>query len=144
MRQNKLYILASFLGLVITTLVVSSVASAHWGNPSVEGQDSSNRPAVMQQHNENFDALQTALENKDYQAWKDIIDSRPRITDYINESNFDQFAQMHELMMAGKFDEAQAIRDELGLPDDMFGGPKFGRGFRMGHMPGRGQDQTNQ
>ncbi|MBU1202779.1 hypothetical protein KKH39_01920 [Patescibacteria group bacterium] len=143
MNKNKLYILSSFLGLVVTTLVVSNIASAHWGNPSVEGQLTPNTERFQAMQTER-DAMVSAIENRDYQAWKEIVDSRPHITDYINESNFDKFAQMHELMMAGKLEEAQAVRDELGLPDAMFGGQGIGKGSHMGHMSGRWHNQAGE
>lgn len=79
--------------------------------------------------------LQTAIEQADYQTWKSIIDSQPKITDYINESNFSKFSEMSKLMKEGKITEADAIRDELGLPDDIgMGG--FGRegGMMRGGM----------
>ena len=78
----------------------------------------------MAQHEE----MQEALTNGDYAKWKEIIDSRPKITDYVNESNFDRFTEMHKLMQEGDFEGAKAIHDELGLPDDMGKGMGAGMG----------------
>lgn len=119
-----MYLLASFLGLIVTTLAVSSLASAQ-----EESRGANFDPA-------RHEAVQTALENRDYQAWKDEVDSRPRMTDYITEENFDQFAEMHELMLAGDREGAQEIRDELGLPD-MGRGMGFKKGFGMGKGMGQ-------
>lgn len=119
-----MYLVASFLGLIVTTLAVSSLASAQ-----EEPRGTNFDPA-------RHEAVQTALENRDYQAWKEEVDSRPRMTDYITEENFDQFAEMHDLMLAGDREGAQEIRDELGLPD-MGRGAGFKKGFGMGK--GNGQ-----
>ncbi|MBU0732464.1 hypothetical protein KKC88_06335 [Patescibacteria group bacterium] len=89
--------------------------------------------AEMGQHREEMqaqkDEMENALTDGDYAKWKEIIDSRPQITDYVNEGNFDRFAEMHKLMQEGDFDGAQEIREELGLPD----------GMGMGHGPGMGK-----
>jgi len=84
------------------------------------------------------EAMQTAIDNGDYNAWKEIVDSRPKITDYVNQDNFDQFVQMHKDMQAGDFEAADAIRTELGIPDGlgMGDGPHMGR--HMGHGMGMG------
>ncbi len=118
-----MYLLASFLGLIVTTLAVSSLVSAQ-----EEPRGANFDPA-------RHEAVQEALENKDYQAWKEEIDSRPRMTDYVTEENFDQFAEMHELMLAGDYEGAQEIRDELGLPE-MGRGAGFKKGFGMGNRAG--------
>jgi len=125
MKKSKLYLLASFMGLIITTLVVSNMASAAQGEPRGSNFD-------PDRHN----AIQTALENNDYEAWKETVDSRPRITDYINQDNFDKFAEMHQLMLNGDIEGAQAIRDELGLPDMGMMAKGFKRGFGMGSRAG--------
>lgn len=141
MKKSKFYLLSGFLGLLVTTLAVSSLASAD----TLDGNffRGRNMDATQLEQFEQFreerqaehEALQEAIESGDYQAWKNIIDSRPRITDVITEDNFDQFVQMHNYMQSGDFEAAQTIRDELGL--DQFG-PGMGmhmgphKGFRMG------------
>jgi hypothetical protein len=121
MGKNKIYLLASFMGLIITTLVVSNLASAH------------EEPKGANFDPTRHEAMQEILTNRDYQAWKETVDSRPHISDYITEENFDQFVDMHELMMAGDREGAQEIRDELGLPERGMGmGFKRGMGSRAG------------
>ncbi|RJQ33573.1 hypothetical protein C4566_03445 [Candidatus Parcubacteria bacterium] len=127
MKKSKMYLLASFLGLIVTTLVVSNIASAAQGEPTGPNFDPVRHEAV-----------QTALENNDYQAWKEAMNSQPRITDYVTEDNFDKFVEMHNLMLAGDREAAEQIRAELGLPGQgkgMMGGFKrgFGMGFKAGH-----------
>lgn len=132
MKKSKMYLLASILGLLVTTVAVSSVASADELGAKFRGMNMD--PAKLEEMQEQRQELHDAIESGDYDAWKAIVDSRPRITDYINEDNFAQFAQMHSLRQEGDFEGAQAIREELGLPDK--GG--FGKGHRMGRHFGQG------
>lgn len=67
---------------------------------------------------ETRDELKEAIENKDYDTWKKIQDSRPKITDYIDsQEKFEKFLEMQSLAKEGKTEEADAIREELGLPE---------------------------
>lgn len=129
MKQNKFYLLASIIGLIITTLTVSAIASAYQGKSDFSSkQFSTEKFQEMQIQRQD---LEEAISSRNYQAWKKIIDSRPRITDYVTADNFEKFAQMHELMQAGKFDEAKVVAQELGLPEGMPGMKGFGHGRMM-------------
>ena len=80
---------------------------------------------------ENFEALDKAIENGDYQAWKSLItqdDRHPMIADKITEANFSKLQEMHQARVNGDTEKADAIRQELGLPDMM-----NHRGGRRGH-----------
>lgn len=132
MKKSKFYLLSGFLGLVLTTLVVSSMASAGETTGKFQGRNfDSARYEAME---ESRQAMQTALENRDYNAWKEIIDSRPKITDYVNQDNFNQFVDMHNYRLSGDFEAADAIRTELGIPT----GLGMGDGPHMGGHMGRG------
>lgn len=72
----------------------------------------------------NKEAMDTALENNDYAAWKALALANGKNADVITEANFAKFAEAHKLMEAGKMDEAKKLLDELG----------FNGGKRMG-MP---------
>jgi len=140
MKKSKFYLLSGFLGLVATTLIVSSLASAHGlGGQFDRGNISPERQQAMEEARQEMetyhDAIQTALDNGDYEAWKTAMDSHPRITDIINADNFGQFVQMHNYMQEGDFEAAQEIRDELGLEKaGPMMGMGFGRGLKMGHQ----------
>ena len=67
-----------------------------------------------------------ALENEDYAAWVESIESRPKITDIITEDNFSQYVTLHKLRQEGDFETAQTIAEELGI--DRFGTPKHSEG----------------
>jgi hypothetical protein len=131
MRKNKMYILASFMGLLITTLTVSTMVSASQGK--FEDRGSNYDPARHEAMQEVHEAMQEILENRDYETWKEMIDSRPQITDYINEENFDKFVDMHNYMQEGNIEAAQKIKEELGLPGK---GKGFGHGMHMGQKMG--------
>ncbi|HLD28003.1 MAG TPA: hypothetical protein VJB67_00100 [Patescibacteria group bacterium] len=74
-------------------------------------------------------AIITATENGDYQAWSEAVGDRGHITEVITQDNFDQFVRMHQLIKDGDYEGANQIRAELGLQSR---GPKvmgFGRFF---------------
>jgi len=111
--------------------VISGTALAYRGDPNVQGPNYSP---------ERHEAMEQAFENNDYNSWKQLMEQnahRGRVMDVINKSNFAQFAQVHELMEAGKIDEANALRQQLGL------GLKNGSGQGRGQGMGKGMN-TNQ
>lgn len=55
-----------------------------------------------------------AFANNDYQAWKGMMRGRGA-ANKVNEQNFSRFSQMHQLLLDGKIDEANKIRQELGM-----------------------------
>jgi hypothetical protein len=124
MKKNRFYLLAGVLGLFVTTLAVSSFASAYQGGPNVQG------PGYDPVKHE---AMVEAIDGGDYQAWVELHQGRGRISEVITEDNFDQFTAMHGMMVDGDYEGANAIRDELGLPEK---GKQFSKGFRMGMRAG--------
>lgn len=77
---------------------------------------------------EQREAMEQAVEDGDYNTWKSIQDSKTKITDIITKENFAKFSEMHNLIQAGKIDEANVLSDELGLPTR---GRRMGRGDKM-------------
>ncbi len=62
----------------------------------------------------------SALEAADYEAWLEAIAGTPAedvIGSIINENNFDDLVEMHELIQDGEKEAAQAVAEELGLPE---------------------------
>ena len=94
--------LVATAGLVGSALYVS----AYQGNPNVKGPNYTT---------ERHTAMTKAFENKDYNAWKELMAGRGRATQVINEGNFSRFAEAHKLALEGKTEEARKIRAELGL-----------------------------
>ncbi|OGZ06081.1 MAG: hypothetical protein A2845_01550 [Candidatus Lloydbacteria bacterium RIFCSPHIGHO2_01_FULL_49_22] len=121
--MNKKLFGLGVAALVLGGLGVSaSAALAYRGDPSVKGPNYST---------ERHEAMEKVFEQKDYNAWKELMQGRGRATEVINQGNFAKFAEAHELAEQGKIAEAQKIRQELGLG---VGGGE-GRGKGMGrHM----------
>lgn len=68
-------------------------------------------------HHEQFEAVKTAIENKDFAAFQAAIKETPLAETITTQEQFDKFIQMHTLREEWKTEEAQAIADELGLPE---------------------------
>lgn len=107
------------LALVLGTMgVFVSSALAYKGDPAVKGPNySAERHATMEE----------ALENKDYDAWKNLMQDKGRVTQVINKDNFAKFAEAHELVEQGNMVEAQKIRQELGLGMHNASGTEIGK-----------------
>lgn len=64
---------------------------------------------------ERHEAMEKAFDNNDYDAWKNLMQGKGRVTQVITKDNFAKFAQAHKLAEQGKTAEADAIRKDLGL-----------------------------
>lgn len=120
------------LGLASAVLLgagylASGQASAHFGN-SPEGTGRNYDPDRHAQ-------MQDIIANRDYQAWVQVAGDRP-IADYVTQENFNRFIEMMEAKHNGDFDTADAIREELGMPER---GTHRGEGYGKGDGTGRGQ-----
>jgi hypothetical protein len=99
-------IFATIGALVLGATVLAGSAQAYRGDPNVKG------PNYSQERHE---AMIQAFANNDYNAWKELMAGKGRVTQVINEGNFARFAEAHRLALEGKTDEAKQIRTELGL-----------------------------
>ena len=108
---------------VIALITASGVAYAAY---AYQGDPGQRDPQFFAERHE---AMQKAFESNDYNAWKELMNGRGRITQVINEGNFAQFAEMHRLMLSGKYDEANKIRGELGLRKQNRGQDKKNRNY---------------
>lgn len=105
--MNKTIIALSIATVVLGGMFVyPKAAEAYRGDPAVKG------PYYTE---ERHVAMEKAFETKDYNAWKNLMQGKGRVTQVVNQDNFVKFAQAHELAEAGKTQEAAAIRQELGL-----------------------------
>jgi hypothetical protein len=123
MKKTTLGLGALALVLGITAVSAGSVL-AYQGDPTSKGPNYS-----VERH----ESMEKAFENKDYNAWKNLMQGKGRVTQVVNEQNFAKFAEAHELMEQGKTVEAQKIRQELGLGQHN----GTGRGMGMGHNVSR-------
>ncbi|OIP66545.1 MAG: hypothetical protein COV32_02490 [Candidatus Yonathbacteria bacterium CG10_big_fil_rev_8_21_14_0_10_43_136] len=66
---------------------------------------------------ERHEAMEKAFENKDFDAWIKALpaQAQSKIGQKVTKENFANFSKIHELMEDGKVDDAQALRQELGL-----------------------------
>ena len=117
--KNKLLIGASALVLMGGVLVTPGLVRAYQGEPGVQGPN-----CTPERH----EAMTQAFDNEDYNAWKELMQGKGRAIEVINEGNFAQFAEAHQLALEGKTEEANQIREELGLG---LGG-RHGQGKRNG------------
>lgn len=121
MKNKKLF----NLGLVVAGVVaLTGVTLASAAFPERGGDGEGVSPEQRQEHRAEVqdikEAVRTAVENNDYQAWVDAHGDGERgaeMLELINESNFSQFVEMHNLMQADDKEGAKAIAESLGLPD---------------------------
>jgi len=111
MKFSPSFLRGSAVGAILSIGVLAAVpALAFRGDPAARGPNFSP---------ERHEQMQQALQNRDYAAWNALMqqDSRtPRVLDMVTEETFDTFARMHELMVQGDREGADALREELGLP----------------------------
>ncbi|MBU1118787.1 hypothetical protein KKH43_02825 [Patescibacteria group bacterium] len=114
MKKKKSVVIA----LSALAFVLSAVSVASFARANDDSTESSVRPKMEQR-----DEMREAVENGDFAKWKETVESKPKVTDYITEENFSKFSEMHKLMRDGNREEAEKIREELGLPDKGMRGP---------------------
>jgi len=120
--MNRKTILLGLTALILGGLFISpKIAEAYRGDPNVRGPNYSA---------ERHEAMTKAFESKDYNAWKNLMQGRGRVTSVITKDNFAKFAEAHKLALAGKTEEANKIRTELGL--GLHNGSGFGQGMGYG------------
>jgi len=117
---NKTVLLGVSALIIGGAMFVPKMAEAYRGDPNIQG------PSYSEERHE---AMTKAFENKDYSAWKNLMQGRGRATEIINEQNFAKFVEAHNLALQGKTVEANKIRTELGL------------GLRNGSGRGQGMGQ---
>lgn len=76
---------------------------------------------------EQADAVRTAIENNDYQAFVKATANAP-FADKVTEEMFSKMVEAHNLRASGDLEGAKAIMDELELPPRPFMGRFGGRG----------------
>lgn len=64
---------------------------------------------------ETHQAIRAAVEAEDYNAFVVAVGEEAPLLEIITEANFPTFVEIHELRMAGDFEAAHELADELGL-----------------------------
>jgi len=148
-------------GISTLALLVAGTAVANAAvndSTSTVGNVFQNTKAKVQEFRQNRQENMKKIQDMTYTDWKAMVDEREQkvedwyknrvvMTDYITADNYAKFVEMHKLMQAGDTDGANAIRQELGLPERPNGNPgmMMGRGQKVGHFMGRasfGQNNT--
>jgi hypothetical protein len=136
MNKKRKLILGSALGVatIITAgAFIGDSVNAYRGDYTQKGPD-----YTVERHEQ----MEVAFENNDYNAWKELMNSRGRVTQVINEQNFQRFVEAHKLAEQGDYDGADKIREELGLRTK--NGESKGQGFGNkgnGQRQGTGEGQ---
>lgn len=136
-RNYNRYLLAGALCAagVASAAMITIPAFAYRGDASQMGPGYST---------ERHEAMQKAFEANDYEAWKNLMTGKGRVTEVINKDNFAKFVEMHKLREEGKTDEANKIRADLGLGQGKMGKGDGQRGKGMGRGNGNCGCQQNQ
>lgn len=116
--MNKTTMLLGVTALVLGAVyLLPRTVLAYKGDATVHG------PNYTEERHE---AMIKAFANKDYNAWKALMNGRG-IVNRITADNFAKFAEAHQLSLEGKTAEAAAIRAELGLGQQNGMGMGYGR-----------------
>lgn len=121
--------------VIIGAASISYAASKGGGNGFFKDKADKNPPAEMQAERT---ALNQAFTNNDYTAWKTLMETRKnemakKVDEFsakITEDTFNKLVEIQKLIAAGKKDEANKLRQELGVDFGMGFGP--GRGLKAG------------
>jgi hypothetical protein len=105
MKQSTLAVGIMSFGIVGAIAMVSGVY-AFTGQGGL-GAGATHDPA-------RHEAMTQAFEKQDYAAWKELMGDRGAAKK-VTAEEFPRFVEMHNLKVAGKTDEANKIRQELGL-----------------------------
>ena len=115
MKTKSILLTTLALALIITTVGIISGAKAITDNQTSEAADRSDN-SIYSQHRQK---IEQAIENRDYAAWKNLMENPPQLTDIITTENFADFAAMKAAMKSGDQETAQSLREKLGLTGAM-------------------------
>ncbi|MFH1849855.1 MAG: hypothetical protein ABH879_06750 [archaeon] len=126
------------LGLTATAVLAWPMDRAHDGDAYVASFHENDRPFMLHklaagqygqrnrgdpERSQTRDAMQSAVESGDYDAWLEAAGDRP-VTSVITEDNFGALAQIHRAREAGDFEAAGRLAEGLGIQ----GRGLYGRG----------------
>ncbi|MFA5135826.1 MAG: hypothetical protein WC489_00355 [Patescibacteria group bacterium] len=104
--KTKLFMLTALTVILTGAMMLPKTTEAYRGDINVKGPNYSE---------ERHTAMVKAFESKDYNAWKNLMQGKGRVSQVINKDNFATFAKAHELSLQGKSGEANKLRQSLGL-----------------------------
>jgi len=106
------------------------------------GIDDSRRREINQARHDarraEHEAMETALQNSDYDAFVEAIADTPLAEVITSKEDFTRFLEAHSLRQSGETEAADAIFSALGLDKPMMGAGRGGHGFgERGHFGDR-------
>ena len=128
MKIKKRHVSLAALTLIMTAGVAS--VSAYQGDYAKTGPNFTS---------ERHEIIKVALNNNDYNSWKEQMSGKGRVVELINQDNFAKFAEAYKLSQAGDKAGADVIREELGLRTSNGEKIKAGRKGGNGNCGGQGQ-----
>ena len=119
-KTYNYYLSVVIIAILVTTIGVTSYASAD------DGESNENNYEGPRYRMEQGQEMKSALENNDYDAWKQALGDRFP-ADKINEQTFSKLVESFKLRQAGDFEQSRVIMEELGIsgPKGMHGEKKF-------------------
>ena len=115
--MKKTLIIAA-IALIITAGTVSLVDAQmkdRVNKPELTAEMEVEREAHRAEMKAQREEMQNIMETGTFEEWKALVESRPRMTDYITTDNFAKFQEAHKLKQAGDLEGAKKIMDELGI-----------------------------
>lgn len=140
LKMEQKYISGIIALTIVVVLGVSMISAMGFGK-GLGFASSELTDEEKTQMQEQRQAMETAIENKDYTTWKSLMEQEiAKMQSQITEENFNKVvenhARMSELRIAmkearesGDFSKIQELKEELGM-DEKDG--KFGRGMKKG------------
>ncbi|MFZ2026697.1 MAG: hypothetical protein WAV30_05405 [Microgenomates group bacterium] len=122
--MNKTKITYGLLTVALTAIVGTALVGSAY---AYQGDYTKKGPNYTPERHE---LMEKAFDNNDYNAWKNLMQGRGRVTQVVTKDNFAQFAKAHALAEQGKLAEADAIRENLGLKTR--NGQRTGSGYGQG------------
>jgi len=98
--------------VLIPVLAIAIAAAA--GATTVFASNDGFGGHMFGQDKEDRDAMEAAMESGDYDTWKSLVTAKA--DQFASEENFNNLKQIHDLMKEGKTEEADQLREDLGMP----------------------------
>ncbi|MFC1617856.1 hypothetical protein ACFL2B_01095 [Patescibacteria group bacterium] len=93
---------------IVIPVIAAAIAAATIGSISVASAEGG-----VWAGKDNKDEMRQAIEDNDFDTWKQQVDRKS--AEFSTEENFDKLKEAHDLMQAGKTEEARAIKEEMGM-----------------------------
>jgi len=107
MKKDNTKIIAGAAALTAIIAVAGIAASSY----AFRGNFHEGKPNF---NSEQHEAIKEAIENNNYEAWQELMAGKP-MAEKITEENFAKLVEAHNLILDGKYEEARAIKKELGI-----------------------------